>query len=115
MLAPMEELIAVRLTLASGEQRFVVTWGRNQDAVDPGPVEQIVLERSSGFSLGSEAVRAEVCATLQEARDQPYFFEALFDFSHRRIPDDGHEAWRSEIDRRMRAGKELYYLGRPRS
>ena len=112
MLAPVEELIAVRLTLASGEERFVVTWGRIQDTVDPAPVEQIVLERSTGFSLGSEAVRAEMCATLQEARDQPYFFEALFDFSQRRIPVDGYEAWRSEIDRRMRAGKELYYLGR---
>lgn len=89
-----------------------MTWGRIQDAVDPGPVEQIVLERSTGLSLGSEAVRADLCLTLQDARDQPYFFEALFDFSQRKVPHEEYETWRSEIDRKMRAGKEMYYLGR---
>jgi hypothetical protein len=109
-----DDLVAVRLTLESGDERYFMTWGRIQDAVDPGPLEKIVLKWSKGFSLGSPAVSAAVCLTLQEARDQPYFFEAVFSFAQQPIPfGDGYEAWRRQADVRMRAGKDLYYLGKP--
>ena len=112
----MEDLIAVRLLLASGDERFIVTWGRIQHAVDPKPLEKIVLKRSTAFSLGSPAVSATVCSTLQEAKEQPYFFEAIFDFARRRVPSGKrYKAWLRKTDRRMRAGKDLYYLRAPRS
>lgn len=109
----MEDLIAVRVWLESGEARYFVTWGRVQDAVDPDPVAQLVLEHSTTFSLGGRAVRAEVCQSLQEAREAPYFFEALFDFAQRPIPFGAqYEAWRAAKDTLMRSGKEISYLGR---
>lgn len=102
----------MRVTLASGVSRYFVTWGRVQDAVDPTGLEELVLERCTGFSLGDTAVSAEVCASLQDASREPYFFEALFSFSQRQVPSgDGYEKWRSETDEAMRRGKQLYYLG----
>ena len=51
-------------------------WGRIQDPVDPAPFEAIMLARSEGLSLGSPGrVSARVCLTMQEAHDEPYFFE----------------------------------------
>lgn len=109
----MDDLVAVRVTLESGVHRYFVTWGRIQDAVDPTELERIVLDRCSGFSLGGTAVAAELCDSLQAAKGERYFFEALFEFGQRRIPfGEGYEAWRQDMDRAMRAGKQLYFLGR---
>ncbi len=108
----MEDLVAVRVTLASGASRYFVTWGRVQHAVDPTDLEALVLEHCAGFSLGDTAVSAEVCASLQEACREPYFFEALFSFSQRRVPyGDGYEQWQRDTDDEMRRGKQLYFLG----
>jgi hypothetical protein len=62
----------------------------------------------------SDRVSAEVCATLQEASREPYFFEALFSFAQDRIPfGDGYEEWRATTDHEMRKGKHLHFLGTP--
>lgn len=67
---------------------------------------------STGLALPSNAVSARVCETLQEAREAPLFYEALFDFAQKRIPfGDGYEAWRRERDALMRDGRELYFAG----
>jgi hypothetical protein len=109
-----DDVVAVRVTLESGEARFFMTYGRIQDPVDPAELEAIVLDHSRGFSLGGTPVSARVCASLQEARDEPYFFEALVSFSLSPIPfGDGYPAWRSSMDEQMRNGKQLSYLGRP--
>ena len=109
----MDDVVAVRVTLASGVSRYFVTWGRVQDAVDPTDLQDLVLERCAGFSLGDVAVSAEVCASLQEASGEPYFFEALFSFSQLKIPyGDEYEKWWRETDGEMRRGKHLYFLGR---
>ncbi len=76
-------------------------------------MEELILERRAGFSLGDIAVSAEVCGSLQDASREPYFFEALFSFSQRKIPyGDDYEKWRHETDEEMRRGKQLYFLGR---
>jgi hypothetical protein len=109
-----EDVVAVAIVLASGERRHVITWGRIQDAVDPAPLQALVLRHASRFALGGDAVAAEVCPSLQSARDEPYFFEALVRFGMRSIPfGDGYDDWRDEVAERMEQGKELYYLGRP--
>lgn len=108
----MDDIVAVEVLLDNGNRRYFLTWGRIQDTVDPTELEQIVVEKSNGFHLAGKPVSARVCYTLQEARDQAYFFECLFAMSQRPIPfGNGYGAWRSEMDKRMRAGRELYYLG----
>ena len=114
-LCEMEDLVAVAVQLASGEDRFFMTWGRIQDPVDPEPLEALILRRCSKFALGGEAVSARMCRSLQEAAGAPYFFEALFSFSQQPIPfGPRYEAWRKRMAERMEKGKELYFLGAPR-
>ena len=74
-----------------------------------------MLEKASKFGL-DDAISARLCGSLHEAKEAPYFFEALIEFSAKVAvaqlePDRG--AWRTTIDREMRDGRHLYYLGDP--
>jgi hypothetical protein len=112
---PVDDVVAVAVELASGEQRYVITWGRMQDNVDPAPLEALVLRHAGGFDLGGDAVSARVCDSLQEARNERYFFEALVDWGAKvaLAKQDDHPTWRQEMAERMDEGRELYFLGRP--
>jgi hypothetical protein len=105
-----DDIVAVALVTASGDRRFILTWGRVQANVDPEPLEQLVLRHSSKF--GVEATEAQVCFTLQEASTEPYFYECLFAMARKAIPEDRH-AWKRDTDLRMQDGYELYYCGAP--
>ena len=108
----MDDIVAVEVRLATGERRYFLTWGRIQDHVDPAPLHALVLKAASGFGLGSEAVEARVCESVQEANGEPYFFEAFFGMCQERIPfGDEYEAWRKAKDQEMQSGKSLWYLG----
>jgi hypothetical protein len=109
----MEDIVAVRVTLADGARRYFLTWGRVLDAVDPGPLEKVVLAASAKFSLGGDPVSAEVCPTLQEAASEPYFFEGFFKLCQTRIPyDAGYDDWVAEKRDLQLQGKDLTFLGR---
>ena len=109
----MEDVVAVEVTLHTGEHRDFLTWGRIFDPVDGTALAALVLEHAPSTELGGEPVSARVCPTLSEARDQPYFYEALIDFGWRRPQfGDGYEAWRRDRETALREGRELYYLGR---
>ena len=110
----MDHLVAIAVELEGGAERFYMTWGRIQHAVDPEPLEQLVLRYCVRNDLGGNPLKARMCRTLQEASHAPYFYEALFSFSQTRIPfGDQYKAWRSELNERMQRGEELYYLGNP--
>lgn len=109
----MEDVVAVEVTLSTGDRRYFVTWGRILDPVDGTGLAALVLEHAPKSALGGEPVSARVCVTLSEARDQPYFNEALIYFGWQPPPfGDGYEAWRRARETAMREGRELYYLGR---
>lgn len=108
----MNDIVAVAVRLQGGSERYFLTWGRIQDAVDPRQLEAIVLQGSAGFSLGDVAVSARVCRQIGEAAEEPYFYEAFFELCQRRIPfGPGYEEWRVSVDARMREGKDLWFLG----
>lgn len=110
----MEKIVAIAIELENGARRFFLTWGRIQDPVDPASVVQVVFQQSTAFALGGKPVKAHLCESLQQAAHEPYFSEAFFALCQKPIPFGKHyEAWRREMDRRMRRGKELYYLGNP--
>lgn len=109
----MEDIVAVALELESGSRLYVLTWGRIQDPVDPAPLEQLVFEQSVNRVFGEKLIRARLCRSLQEASQEPFFYECFFSMCQKKIPfGDDYPQWRKEIDDRMRSGKELYYLGR---
>lgn len=108
----MEDVVAVAVKLEDGTERFFVTWGRIQDPVDPNPLAAVVLEHASGFSLRGKPVAARVCWSLSEARDEPYFYEALLHFAWDPIPyGKGYKARRKKKAKALSLGKELHYLG----
>ena len=110
----MEDVVALALELDSGETRYVITWGRIQSAVQAEPLEKLVRTQAHRFALGGELASVRLCRSLQAARDEPYFFEALISFAMQPIPfGDEYPDWRSERAANMAAGKELYFLGSP--
>jgi hypothetical protein len=109
----MEDWVAVEVRTDSGQSGFFVTWGRMQDAVDPRPLEELMLRAAAGFALGGIPVSARVCANLQEAAAQPYFFEALLKMAGRPIPyGEDYDAWQRERAKAMEEGQEIYFVGR---
>ena len=113
-----DDVVAVEIQLVGGGVRYVITWGRIQDAVDPAPLEGVVLEHSRQLDLGGTVERARVCHSLREAADSrfaPYFYECLLDFARRSIPfSPDYEQWRAERATAMAAGREISYCGKPR-
>ena len=110
----MDDVIAVEVRLADGGRRYFLTWGRIQDAVDPGPVRDLVLRFARSCSLGGVPVSARVCATLREAAGSPYFYECFLSFARRPVPaEEEYPAWKAEIAVKMAAGQEISYCGQP--
>ena len=108
----MEDVVAVEVTLDTGERRCFMTWGRVLDPVDGGALTTVVLQHAARSALGGEPVLANICRTLADAQDQPYFYEGLIHFARQPIPfGDGYESWRLEREKAMREGRELYFLG----
>jgi hypothetical protein len=77
----MEDLVAVAVTTAEGPVAFFVTWDRIQDATDPKPLEALIMDVAGHFALPGTPVSATLCPSLQDARDAPLFYEALFSFA----------------------------------
>jgi hypothetical protein len=108
----MEDIVAVEVKLDTNEKRYFLTWGRVHDRVDPSPLEALILRTCPNLSLNGNAVGARVCATLQEAADQPYFFECFFAMCQKKIPfGTKYAQWAEKTKRAMNAGKEIFYLG----
>ena len=113
----MDHVIAVRLRMKDGSNRYFVTLGRIQDAVDGAPVAALVLEHSRRYDLQGTAVSAEVCEMLRQASDSaeaPYFYESLLAVSRQCIPfGDGYRKWRKRMAKEMAEGKHVSYCGGP--
>lgn len=76
----MEDVVAVRIELTGGAQRYILTWGRIYAPVYPGPLETVVLRECRRFALPGQPVAAVLCRSLREPADSdqaPYFFEHL--------------------------------------
>jgi hypothetical protein len=109
---PMEDLVAVELTTLEGLVCYFVTWGRIQEPVDPEPLEQLIMTVAGHFALPGTPASAKLCESLQDAREAPFFYEALFEFAQKPIPSgSGYQKWRRRTDKLMRQGKEIYAVG----
>lgn len=108
----MEDIVAVELTTADGHVCYFITWGRIQSRVEPEPIEQLILGVADHFDVRGTPEKARLCWSLQDAREAPYFYEALLYFAQRPIPfGTGYEKWRKRMDRRMHRGHEIYFVG----
>jgi hypothetical protein len=108
----MEDLVAVELITLEGPVCYFITWGRIQDAVDPEPLEQLILSVADHFALPGTPRSTKLCDSLQDAKEAPFFYEALFSFAQKPIPfGSGYQKWRRRMDKLMRQGKEIYAVG----
>jgi hypothetical protein len=111
-----DSIIAVRLRLDSGANRYFLTWGDlGANRCWPGDVERAVLGASAGFALGGTAVDARVCDTLQAASGERYFYECLITMQHQMPATGGKKftAWTDKMTAAVLRGEELYFLGAP--
>ena len=102
----MEDVVAIKATDSRGKRHFFLTWGRVFDRTDPRQLLDAVRPSLSQFGL-SRVRQLEICPTLQDASDQPYFFEALLFFTRERAASTVVRR------RRIRSGKDIYYVGKP--
>jgi hypothetical protein len=92
--------------------RYWLTWGRLFDPVDPEPMIAAVCPHLRWSDKQGEVVEIAVCASLQEASAQPYFYEGLFWLGQTHVPcGDGYEDWKRTTRERLADGRELFYLG----
>jgi hypothetical protein len=111
-----DSIIAVRVRLSSGMDRYFLTWGDlGSNRPWPGDIERAVLRASVGFALGGTPVDARVSDTLQAASGERYFYECLITMQ-RKMPAVGGKkftAWTDEMTTAVLRGEQLYYLGAP--
>jgi hypothetical protein len=107
----MEDIVAVKVIDTAGKPHYFVTWGRIFDSGAPELLLQAITPHLPTFGIKSfDSIN--LCPSLREAANQSYFYEALFAFSQKHIPfGENYEAWRQQQVQRVRAGKEIYYLG----
>lgn len=107
----MDDIVALAVEIESGEERFFLTWGRIQDAIDPKPLENLILKQAPRFAIGGKPVNVRLCSSLREGSNEGGFYEMFFKMSQKKIPFgvDTYEPWRHEMDLLMRQGKELYH------
>jgi hypothetical protein len=113
----MDYIVAVRVTLDTGQSRYVLTWGRMGTADPwPGDIERAVLKASERWSLGGTPVACTVCDSLQEASGERFFYECLMNMQSD-MPRTGTKkfwAWADKMTAAAARGEELYFCGVPR-
>ena len=108
----MDEIVAVRIRLTNGEDRFLLTWRRVFGAVDDRLLIETVSQHLNQFALGGETRSIEVCESLQAAAGSKYFFESFFAMCQKTVPfGPGYEEWVTRTRALIEAGREIYYLG----
>jgi hypothetical protein len=116
-LVDVEDVVAVRIELAGGGKRYILTWGRIYENVDPRPLEAVVLRECRRFALNDEPIAAAICRSLREPAESdqaPYFFEHLLWFGWHPIPfGPDYDSWRAEREAALDQGREMLYCGNP--
>jgi hypothetical protein len=108
----MDNVVAVVVHLDTEERRYFLTWGRVID--EPDLLLQVVLEHSASCDLGGKPVRAELCASVREAANEPYFYECFFDMCQTKIPyGKRYDKWLQQMQDELKQSKEISYLGHP--
>ena len=109
----MEDIVAVEVRFATGNNIYCLTWGRIQSNIDPHPLADLILRHARPSQLDDAApIRARVLWSLHPAMSAPYFFEYFFQMSQKPIPyGPGYKKWRRKIAEKMDRGKEMWWLG----
>jgi hypothetical protein len=111
-----DAIIAVRVRLESGADRYFLTWGElGSNRPWPGDIGRAVLASSLQWATGGTPVAARVCDSLQAASGERYFYECLSRMQQL-MPAPASRKFRTWADAMTEAvlrGEQLYFLGIP--
>ena len=108
----MDDIVALKVVLADGQSRYLLTWGRLIDPVETKGLEELVRGHLPKFGLTGEVMTISVCDSIREASGARYFYENFFQMCQKPIPfGDGQQQWASQMLEQLKQGREIYYLG----
>src|SRR3989339_1670959 len=107
----MENIVGIKFTDKIKGEGAVITWGRIFDIIDATELLDVVKKRL--IKCGANNIESiELCYSLMEISDQPYFYECLVYFIQNPIPfGDGYATWVKKKRKTLLAGKEISFLG----
>jgi hypothetical protein len=112
-----EDIIAVAVRHTNGRVNYFLTLGKFYWQAELAEIAKEVLSRATAFALDGEPLEAEVCYSVGDAAEAPYFFEHFFALCRLQIPDYQLgdqavcDAQALRIHDEIRAGGHLYYCG----
>jgi hypothetical protein len=107
-----DDLVAVRARTDAGQVGFWLTWGRLFGPFDPTAMIAAIRPHLRLAEQRGEIDQVQICDSLQEASDQPYFYKGLWWLGQTRIPfGPGYEEWAAEKRPQLADGRGLFYLG----
>lgn len=109
----MNKIISVAIKCDNNKINYFITFGRLQSIINGERIEAIVLNTSKNYALDGNPCLAEVCYSLKDAAQSPYFYEAMQLINEIRIPTSKikYEKWENEIIKGMTSGKYIYFCG----
>ncbi len=112
-----EDIIAVAVRHTNGRVNYFLTLGKFYWQEELTEIAAEVLSRTTAFALDGEPQEAEVCYSVGDAAEAPYFFEHFFALCRLQLPDyqqgdqAAYDAHALRIHEEIRAGGHLYYCG----
>lgn len=107
----MEDVVAIKFIDKDRGEGAFITWGRLFDVVDDHQLLQVVKRNLPFFGIYNvESI--ELCYSLMEISDQPYFHEQLTFFIKRPISfDNSYKKWCRKKRLTLKKGHEILFTG----
>lgn len=112
-----EEIIAVAVRHKNGRINYFLTLGKFYWQAELDEIARRVFRRCAAYALDGEPECAEVCRSLLDASQEPFFYEHFFALCQMRLPDYRRDE-RESCERRARQiheqivnGGLLFYCG----
>ena len=107
----MENIVGIKVKdKIQGEGAFI-TWGRLFGTIDEEELLNIVKQHLPKWGI-SHLESIELCYSLMEIANQPYFYECLIRFIQEPIPQGlKYEAWKRKKIKALKEGNDIYFTG----
>lgn len=107
----MENIVGIKFVDRVEGEGAVITWGRIFDVIDDTELLKVVSCKLVDYGV-ENLDSIELCYSLMEIADQPYFYETLIRFVQEPIPfGRGYEKWKKKKRKALIAGNEIAFMG----
>lgn len=105
-----ELALAVAVRMTNGRVNYFLTLGKPFHEKRLADIAKRVLERSGSFSLDGTPDEAEICHSLCDAANEPYFYEQYLSLVMT-MASIHSDADRKRIREELESGEHFYFLG----